>query len=50
MCYLFLGPYTKKGENTKKNIVRRKQKNNSSEKRMPERSENDQKLIEEVQK
>jgi hypothetical protein len=49
MCYLFLGPSTKKRRKyKKKNIVRRKQKNNSSEKRMPEHPENDQKLIEEV--
>jgi hypothetical protein len=41
----------KKGENTKKYIYifrRKEKKNNSSEKRIPKRSENDQKLVEEV--
>jgi hypothetical protein len=50
-CYPFLGSHTlKKGENTKKIIYIRKKrkKNNSSDKRIPKRSENDQKLVEEV--
>jgi hypothetical protein len=42
-----LGLHTKKGEDTKK-IKKIYRKNNSSEKRMLERLENDQKLVEEV--
>jgi hypothetical protein len=45
-----LGPHTKK-EKIQNNIFRRKQKNMcSSEKRMLERPENGQKLVEEIQK
>jgi len=53
MCYPFLIPYTKKMRKYKKrqkNIFGRKQKNNSSEKRMPEHLEHDQKMVKEVQK
>jgi hypothetical protein len=42
-CHLFLGPHTKK-------IFRRNQKNNSSEKKIPDHLENGQKLVEDVQK
>jgi hypothetical protein len=46
-----LGPH-KKEEKIQKNqkYIRKKKKINSSEKRMPERQENDQKLVEEVKK
>ena len=51
-CYLFLGSHIlKKKEKIQKNIYifrRKEKKNNSSEKRIPKRSENDQKLVEEV--
>jgi lipopolysaccharide export LptBFGC system permease protein LptF len=50
VTYFWVLPQKKRRKYKKKNIVRRKQKNNSSEKRMPEHPENDQKLIEEVQK
>jgi hypothetical protein len=42
----FLDPRTKKAENTKKYVI----KKYNSAKRMPEHSENSQKLVEEVQK
>jgi hypothetical protein len=48
MCNPFFGPRTKK-EKIKKN-KKILSKNNSSEKRMSEHSENGQKLVEEVQK
>jgi len=51
-CNPFLGPHTK-GENTKKFkkiYSKENQKNNNSEKRIPEHLENDHKLVEEVQK
>jgi hypothetical protein len=45
------GSSQKRRENTKKSKIYSKEKKiNSSEKRMPERQENDQKLVEEVKK
>ena len=45
------GSSQKRRENTKKSKIYSKEKQiNSSEKRMPERQENDQKLVEEVKK
>ena len=50
-CYPILNPAQKrKNINKSKNIFERKPKNNSSEKRIPENLENDQKIIEKVQK
>jgi hypothetical protein len=52
MCYPFLIPYTKneKIQKKTKKYIRKKIKNNSSEKRMPEHPEHDQKMVKEVQK
>jgi hypothetical protein len=47
-CNPFLGPFTKNNKIQKK-IKKILSKNNSSEKRMPERPKNGQKLVEEVQ-
>jgi hypothetical protein len=48
-CYSFWIP-TKIKEKIKKIYSEQNQKNNSNEKKMPERPKNNQKLIEEVQK
>jgi len=48
---IFGFPHIKKKDKIQKKIIyiqKKRKKNNSSEKRIPKRSENDQKLVEEV--